>query len=168
MLTIFIGLLTVLLVLDCVFLVLLVLLQLPKKEAGVGTAFGGGATDVLFGAGTGNVLTKATGYAAAVFLGLCLILAIMQNHSARNPGGSLRKKLAAPGPAPAAPAMPADALTTTGAAPLQVPVVPAATPPPAKTETAPPTPAPSETAPAAPKTEPPAAAPAPAQKEPKN
>ena len=34
--------LTVLLFLDCVFLVFLMLLQLPKKEAGAGMAFGGG------------------------------------------------------------------------------------------------------------------------------
>ena len=33
--------LTVILFLDCLFLVLLVLVQLPKKEAGLGTAFGG-------------------------------------------------------------------------------------------------------------------------------
>ena len=43
--------LTVILFLDCLFLVLLVLVQLPKKEAGLGTAFGGGTTDALFGAG---------------------------------------------------------------------------------------------------------------------
>ena len=60
MLTFFIYLLTVVLVIDCVFLVLLVLVQLPKKEAGMGQAFGGAATDALFGAGSGNVLTKVT------------------------------------------------------------------------------------------------------------
>ena len=50
--------LTVVLFLNCLFLILLVLVQLPKKEAGLGTAFGGGTTDALFGAGAGNVLTK--------------------------------------------------------------------------------------------------------------
>ena len=43
------------------------LIQLPKKDAGAGLAFGGGATDALFGAGSGNVLTKITKYAATVF-----------------------------------------------------------------------------------------------------
>ena len=38
-----IGLLTVVLVLDCVLLILLVLIQLPKKEAGAGVAFGDAA-----------------------------------------------------------------------------------------------------------------------------
>ena len=55
-----IGLLTFILVLDCLLLTLLVLMQLPKKEAGAGLAFGGSATDALFGSGTGNVLTKIT------------------------------------------------------------------------------------------------------------
>ena len=54
------GILTVLLVLNCLVLILLVLIQLPKKDAGAGMAFGGGAADALFGAGSGNALTKIT------------------------------------------------------------------------------------------------------------
>src|SRR6185295_5701361 len=73
-----IGLLTVVLVLDCLLLILLVLIQLPKKEAGAGLAFGGAATDALFGAGTGNVLTKVTKYAAVIFFVLTMGLAVMQ------------------------------------------------------------------------------------------
>src|SRR2546426_681191 len=61
-----IGLFTVVLVLDSLFLILLVLVQLPKKEAGIGQAFGGGATDALFGAGSGNALTKMTKYARGI------------------------------------------------------------------------------------------------------
>ena len=72
-----IGILTIFLVLDALFLVLLILLQLPKKEAGLGTAFGGGATDALFGAGAGNVLTKLTTWGAVIFLVLALALSIM-------------------------------------------------------------------------------------------
>ena len=74
-----IGLLTFVMVLDCLALILLVLIQLPKKEAGAGLAFGGGASDALFGAGSGNVLTKITKYAAGCFFGLALILAAMQS-----------------------------------------------------------------------------------------
>src|SRR5438477_255463 len=82
MMSFFIGLLTVVLVLDCLLLILLVLIQLPKKEAGAGIAFGGGATDALFGAGSGNALTKITKYAAGAFLGLSLVLSVMRaNHS---------------------------------------------------------------------------------------
>ena len=67
---------TVILFLNSVFLVLLVLVQLPKKEAGLGTAFGGGATDALFGAGAGNMLTKLTKWNAVIFLFLCLFLSM--------------------------------------------------------------------------------------------
>ena len=69
-------LLIVVLFLNCLFLILLVLVQLPKKEAGLGTAFGGGATDALFGAGAGNVLTKLTKWNAVIFLFLCLLLSL--------------------------------------------------------------------------------------------
>src|SRR5918912_963356 len=73
--TIVIG--TILLILDCLFLTLLILVQLPKKEAGMGQAFGGAATDALFGAGSGNALTKMTKYSMAVFFVLTLSLSIM-------------------------------------------------------------------------------------------
>ena len=73
------GLLTVLLVLDCLFLILLVLVQLPKKDAGAGLAFGGAATDALFGAGSGNALTKITKYAALAFFVLLLIISLIQS-----------------------------------------------------------------------------------------
>jgi len=74
-----VGILTVLLVLNCLLLILLVLVQLPKKDAGVGMAFGGGAADALFGAGSGNVLTKITKYATVVFFALALLLGYLQD-----------------------------------------------------------------------------------------
>src|ERR1041385_1271263 len=99
MMSFLIGLLTVVLVLDCLLLILLVLIQLPKKEAGAGIAFGGGATDALFGAGSGNALTKITKYAAGAFLGLSLVLSVMRaNHSeesGRKLEAELKKKAAA-------------------------------------------------------------------------
>ena len=75
-----IGLLTVVLVLNCLVLIFLVLLQLPKKEAGAGLAFGGGATDALFGAGSGNVLTKVTKWSAGIFFALAVILSLLNAH----------------------------------------------------------------------------------------
>src|SRR6266852_4586953 len=74
-----IGLLTFVMVLDCLVLVLLVLIQLPKKDAGAGLAFGGSATDALFGAGSGTVLTKITKYAAGIFFVMAVILSVMQS-----------------------------------------------------------------------------------------
>src|ERR1044071_6031135 len=74
-----IGFLTVVMVLDCLLLVLLVLIQLPKKEAGAGIAFGGAATDALFGAGSGNVLTQITKWATAIFFVLAVALGMLKN-----------------------------------------------------------------------------------------
>ena len=73
-----VGILTVLLVINCLLLILLVLVQLPKKDAGAGMAFGGGTADALFGAGSGNALTKITKYTAIVFLVMCLFLGYLQ------------------------------------------------------------------------------------------
>jgi len=92
--------LTVFLILDCLFLMLLVLVQLPKKEAGMGQAFGGAATDALFGAGSGNALTKMTKYATAIFFVLTLFLSILNAKEARNKG-TLEKTLQAVKEAPA-------------------------------------------------------------------
>jgi preprotein translocase subunit SecG len=77
----FIGVLTFFLVINCAVLILLVLVQLPKKDAGAGLAFGGGAADALFGAGSGNALTKITKYAAMVFFGLALAIGVMQDRA---------------------------------------------------------------------------------------
>lgn len=74
-----VGILTFLIVVNCLLLIFLVLIQLPKKDAGAGLAFGGGAADALFGAGSGNVLTKITKYATVVFFALALILGVMQD-----------------------------------------------------------------------------------------
>jgi protein translocase SecG subunit len=137
-----IGFLTFILVVNCLFLILLVLIQLPKKDAGAGVAFGGGATDALFGAGSGNALTKMTKYAATMFIGMALILAVLnaQNHnrSSRTIDERLNSKAAAaPATAPVLPTKAPDAskfvpLTTTPA-----PATPAATTPGAPTVTTP-------------------------------
>src|SRR2546425_5195079 len=76
-----IGFLTLVMVLDCVIVILLVLIQLPKKDAGAGLAFGGGAADALFGAGSGNALTKITKYASVVFFVLALSIGILQDRA---------------------------------------------------------------------------------------
>jgi protein translocase SecG subunit len=92
---ILIWLFTFLLVVDCLILMLLVLIQLPKKEAGMGQAFGGGATDALFGAGSGTALTKLTKYTAGIFFVLTLLISGLHGHQARSRGGDLRSILTA-------------------------------------------------------------------------
>ncbi len=91
--SIVIWLLTFLLILDCLVLMLLVLIQLPKKEAGMGQAFGGGATDALFGAGSGNALTKMTKYAVGIFFVLTLLISVLFGKQSRSGGGDLRNIL---------------------------------------------------------------------------
>jgi len=90
---ILIWLFTFLLVVNCLVLILLVLIQLPKKEAGMGQAFGGGATDALFGAGSGTALTKLTKYTAGIFFVLTLLISMMHGHQARARSGDLRNIL---------------------------------------------------------------------------
>jgi preprotein translocase subunit SecG len=129
-----IGLLTVLLVLNCAFLMFLILLQLPKKEAGAGVAFGGGATEALFGAGSGNVLTKVTKYSAGIFMGLSLLLAVLNSRVATQQHKSLAEQLGRKAeteatiggkPTNAAPLTPRPTLqlTTTNLAPAPAPAV---------------------------------------------
>src|ERR1041385_8312104 len=109
-----IALLTVLLVIDCLLLILLVLVQLPKKEAGMGQAFGGAATDALFGAGSGNALTKMTKWAAGIFFAIAIVLTIMGRYSVSR-GSRLEQMMSkAPNPTAAAPA-PAPAANVTPA-----------------------------------------------------
>jgi preprotein translocase subunit SecG len=77
----FIGILTFFLVVNCAVLILLVLVQLPKKDAGAGLAFGGGAADALFGAGSGNALTKITKYSTIIFFALALLIGGLQDRA---------------------------------------------------------------------------------------
>jgi preprotein translocase subunit SecG len=96
--TFIIGLLTAILVGISAALILLVLIQLPKKEAGAGVAFGAGATDALFGSGSGNALTKMTRHTTIAFLALSLVLSILitrQHHPTSSGFGSGVDKAAA-------------------------------------------------------------------------
>jgi preprotein translocase subunit SecG len=74
-----IVLLTLAMVLNSVILIFLVLIQLPKKEAGGVLAFGASGADALFGAGSGTMLTKITKYAATAFFILAIVLSLLQS-----------------------------------------------------------------------------------------
>lgn len=75
----------------CVLLVVVVLMQRPRSE-GLGTAFGGGMTENIFGAQTSHVLAKFTTYLGAIFFALTLLLAIVY---AKSSGGksSVQKEM---------------------------------------------------------------------------
>jgi preprotein translocase subunit SecG len=112
-------LLSVVMVIDCTVLVFLVLMQLPKKEAGAGLAFGGAATDALFGAGSGNFLTKATKYTAGAFFVLAILLSLLQSYRAHQPGSAfLQRVKAAQNEQPAITAPPAATPPPPAAQPL--------------------------------------------------
>ncbi len=108
--------LTVLIFLDCILLVLLVLLQLPKKEAGAGMAFGGAATDALFGAGSGNVLTKITKYVAGFFFGLALLLAVIGANKPKTGGALLLQEVTKRGSSPTSQSAPPSTAPSTAPA----------------------------------------------------
>jgi preprotein translocase subunit SecG len=113
------GFLTVALLFTSVLLIFLVLIQLPKKDAGAGLAFGGGAADALFGAGSGNVLTKVTKYTTIFFFALALCLGYAEEQLHRSNASEFTKgvqeKQTAPAstlPSMAPPTTPASTTTT--------------------------------------------------------
>ena len=142
----FLGLLAAVLVVNCIILCLLVLIQLPKKEAGLGLAFGAGAADALFGAGSGNVLTKATKYAAGIFFVLCISLGILQGRYFHRPQSEFQKDLLKDMSATPGASLPSTPPSTVPTLPKPSAEAPVVTTPPATTTSAPATTA---TAPAA-------------------
>src|SRR3954451_13152954 len=81
-----------------VLMTLVILMQRPKSE-GLGAAFGGGVTENIFGAQTTNVLTKITGWLAAIFFLLCFTLSILyaqKSNSSSNLTERVKKNLPPP------------------------------------------------------------------------
>jgi protein translocase SecG subunit len=117
------GLLTLALIALCLLLIGLVLIQLPKKDAGAGLAFGAGAADALFGAGSGNALTNITKWSVVAFLLGCLVLGVIYDKQSGKTDGSdfakqvQQKQQAAPAVSQQAP----PATTATPTAPVVVP-----------------------------------------------
>jgi preprotein translocase subunit SecG len=67
----------------CCFLMFVVLLQ-QGKGGGMGAAFGGGATQQVFGGrGAGNILTRATAVCAAIFMLTSVSLAYLSSSGDR-------------------------------------------------------------------------------------
>ncbi|MBC2603587.1 preprotein translocase subunit SecG [Puniceicoccus vermicola] len=71
MATFLIALFSVVLVLVCLFVTLLVLMQKPSANSGMGAALGGGAAEQAFGGEATNVLTRGTIYSIIAFFILC-------------------------------------------------------------------------------------------------
>ena len=103
--TLLINILLGIYVFDALLMMLVILMQRPKSE-GLGAAFGGGVTENIFGAQTTNVLTKVTGWLAAIFFLLTFILSILYARKANTPSNLSRELSKGQTPPPAISATP--------------------------------------------------------------
>jgi preprotein translocase subunit SecG len=103
--TLLINILLGIYVFDALLMMLVILMQRPKSE-GLGAAFGGGVTENIFGAQTTNVLTKVTGWLAAIFFLLTFALSILYARKANTPSNLSRELTKGQTPVPVASATP--------------------------------------------------------------
>ncbi len=130
-------------VLTCVVLMIVILLQ-QGKGGDIANAFGGGASQAVFGARAGaTVLTKVTTGLTVSFMTLALLLAVWGSRGTSSVVGGvdgpaqpqLPAEATAPGPAPAPAATttpPTTPASEPAAAPAATPAPAPAEPPPAK------------------------------------
>ena len=122
--------------------VLIILMQRPSANAGMGSALGGGAAESVFGGESANVLTKMTTTLTVILF--VLSFGLYLGFVARENKGP---KALAPAPAVTAPAKP-EPVKAAPAAPVALPVAPATNS--VNTPVAPAAPVKSEPVPAAP------------------
>jgi preprotein translocase subunit SecG len=93
----------VLLILVCIIGVLVILMQRPSANAGMGAALGGGAAETVFGGDSANVLTKITSILTLLLfvLSFGLYLAFISNEN--RPESTLEKVVAPSAQEPPAP-----------------------------------------------------------------
>ena len=78
MLTFLVAVGSITLVFLCAWLVLLILMQKPSANAGMGAALGGGAAESAFGGEASTVLTRWTVYGIIAFFVITLFLTLAQ------------------------------------------------------------------------------------------
>ncbi len=78
-----ISILIVLYVITCILLIVVILLQ-PTEGGGLSEAFGGGQVQTILGTKTTSFLVKTTVVLAAIFLSICLILAVFSSKKERS------------------------------------------------------------------------------------
>lgn len=61
----------------CGFVILLILMQRPSEESGMGATLGGGAVTSVFGGEAVNTLAKATKYCVVIFFSLSFLLSLL-------------------------------------------------------------------------------------------
>lgn len=141
----------------CILVVLVILMQRPSANAGMGSALGGGAAETVFGGESANVLSKMTTTLTVILFILSFGLYLGFVAREKPVTKALDAKATAPVAAPAAPAAAAP-VSTPAAAKAAAPAAAAPSAPVAAPAAKPQsTPAPATTTPAKP------AAPAPAK-----
>ncbi len=121
----------------CILVVLVILMQRPSANAGMGSALGGGAAETVFGGESANVLSKMTTTLTVVLFVLSFGLYLGFVAREKPVSKALDAKATAPVAAPAAPAATAPvapkAPVATPAAPASAAAKPQSTPAPAAT-----------------------------------
>ncbi|MFM7180450.1 MAG: preprotein translocase subunit SecG [Verrucomicrobiales bacterium] len=154
-----ITILSILHVFVALLLILIVMWQKPRQE-GLGTSFGGGMSEQMFGAQATNVLQKGTVWLSIIFFANTIIIAVLmvQQTKAKQASKLLTTPVPAAATAPAVPGLPVPGTppATSPGAPVDAPVPPPPSPPETPAAPTPGTPA-AETpaAPAAPAATPP-------------
>jgi len=92
-------------VINCLFLIIVVLLQ-SGKAADIAGAFGGAGSQTAFGPrGAATVLSRATTWCAVMFM-VCALALVLHTDKGVEQGGSVLEKFSKPAPKPAAPVIP--------------------------------------------------------------
>jgi preprotein translocase subunit SecG len=118
----------------CILVVLVILMQRPSANAGMGAALGGGAAETVFGGESANVLSKMTTTLTVILFvlsfGLYLGFVAREKPSVKALDAAATAAPAAPAAAAAAPAAPAAPapVTAPAAKPQSTPAPAAATP----------------------------------------
>jgi preprotein translocase subunit SecG len=114
-------------VFDALLMMLIILMQRPKSE-GLGAAFGGGVTENIFGAQTTNVLTKITGWLAAIFFLLTFGLSILYAQKGNTTSNLTREVTKGQTPVPTASATPVPGASASGTPAAAGTAMPSASP----------------------------------------
>ena len=119
----------------CILVVLVILMQRPSANAGMGSALGGGAAETVFGGESANVLSKMTTTLTVILFILSFGLYLGFVAREKPVAKALDAKSTAPVAAPAAPAaaVPTVPAATTPAVPAAATAKPQSTPAPAAT-----------------------------------
>jgi preprotein translocase subunit SecG len=133
-------------VINCLFLIIVVLLQ-SGKAADIAGAFGGAGSQTAFGPrGAATVLSRATTWCAIMFM-VCAMALVLRTDKGVEQGGSVLQQVSKPAPKP----VPLTPQTTTPQSNTSQPSVPPASNAPAGQQPAQQAPANSQPAPAQPK-----------------